>query len=92
MGVRISIGKNRFIVSDEFQYWMVQECKSQKTGETYDKRISGFHVSLDNLINSYDDRHLKTSDIETLADFGKEIKKLQRENAKWWKAIKEGAT
>lgn len=90
MGVRISIGKNRYIKSDEFQYWMVQEVTNKKTGETYDKRISGYHTELDNLIDSYDGKQLRSSDIETLTDFGKKIKQLQAENKKWWKAIKEG--
>lgn len=85
MGMRISIGANRYLVSDENQYWIVHERKNNKTGEPHDVRLSGYHTKLDNLLDSYIDRHIRTSDIDSLKALDGEIKKLKRNIRKWIK-------
>lgn len=84
MGIRISIGKNRYLVSDEYQYWIVQEKTSAK-GEPYNIRLSGYCQDLGILLDSYIDRQIRQSDIDSLKALDNKINALKREIRKWIK-------
>lgn len=82
--MRISIGTNRFLVSDEHQYWIVQERKG-KDGKPYDVRLSGYYTTISGVLESYTDRHIRRSDIDSLKALDRKIEKLKREIRKWVK-------
>ena len=82
--MRISIGKNRYLVSDENQYWIVQERKN-KDGKPYDVRLSGYYTTISGVLDSYTDRHIRRSDIDSLKALDKKISQLKREIHKWIK-------
>ena len=89
-GLRVDLGKKKFLVSDGLSYWIVREQKPKKSdGDPYDVRLSGYHLDLESLFDSYFDRTIMDSGAEDIEELGKAIKKVRAEIRKWIKEIKE---
>ena len=88
----IPLGKNKFLRSNGLCYWIAQGRKSKgKDGEvkTSYTRVSGYHADFNHLIDSYIDHALLSAEIESLTEFGEEIRKLKREVKGWIKKMEE---
>lgn len=86
---RIPLGRNKFLISDGMACWIVREVKT-KTGKAYDRRLSGYHGSISNLIQSYFDREVLSGDVKTLQELGEHIDKTRKEIRGWLKKMEMG--
>ena len=86
----IPLGKNKTLRSNNYCWWIARERHyKDKSGEqkvSYD-RLSGYHVDVCGLLDSYIDREIKIAEIESLTELVDEVKKLRREIRKW---VREG--
>lgn len=97
--MHIHLTDNKYLNSDEFQYWITSESVRKKDGkEIIVKRmLTGYHgtnkgesLALENVFNDYFERAVRSSDLDgEIADFVGLIKKTRRDIHKWSKLLGE---
>ena len=90
--MRIHLSNNDYLLSDEFQFWIVKETQyTDKHGEkrTRQTRLTGYHSDLEHLLIDYFDRTVRRSPIEgEISELAKVIKKTRNEIRKWQKELR----
>ena len=95
MATKIHLGKDKYLISDSFCWYIGQQIvrhgtdkeTGEKTESEYMKRLSGFHTNLPDLMESYFDKTLLTSDVDNLKDMGKLIHKTKKDIREWYKQL-----
>lgn len=85
--MRIPLGNGYAIRSDALNFWITKERAAQKTGKTYEETVSGYYRNIPDLIENYIDRHIGTSEAESLKELAADIRKLKRTVSRWKKCV-----
>ena len=98
--MHIHLTGNKYLNSDEYQYWITQETTRKKEDGTVipvRKLLTGYHgtnkgdrVAIENLLNDYFERNIRSTNLDgELDDLISQIKKTRREIHKWVEIIAE---
>ncbi len=87
--LHIHLSGNKYIVSDNYSYWIVSESKrKKKDGEMgiVQTQLTGYHGDLADLMQSYYEHTLKGAKLDgEIEDLVALIKKTKREVSSWSK-------
>lgn len=93
--MHIELKKGIYLLSDENQFWIQKEWvshKKDKEGKEAEvlntKRLSGYHTSLEAMLDSYFEREMRKSDAETVEQLVKEMNKTRKDIRKWLKELR----
>ena len=97
--MHIHLTGNKYLNSDEYQYWITSDSTRVKDGKAIPvrKMLTGYHgtnkgdaLAIENLLNDYMERTVRGSDLDgELSDMIELIKKTRREIHKWSQIIAE---
>ena len=97
--MRIHLTDNKYLNSDEFQYWITSESIRKKDGKeiTVKRMLTGYHgtnkgesLALENVFNDYFERAVRSNALDgEIADLVELIKKTRRDIHKWSKLLGE---
>lgn len=82
--MKIQLDDQHFLNSDSCCYWITSEYKNKK-GTVVERRVSGYHATFEQVVESYIDKKIRSSEAEKISDLKKEIQKLKK-TVKGWKS------
>lgn len=89
--MKIKLDEKHYLNSDKFCYWITCDCKyeeGENKGKTYERRVSGYTVTIEQAVDSYINSHVRSLEVEKITKLAEEIKKLKR-TVKSWKVVLE---
>lgn len=87
--MRIKLDKKHWLNSDQYSCWITCEVES-KNKKSYEKQVSGYYWTVDQAINSYIDRKIMSSEVETLEELMAEVEALKNTVMGWKVALERG--
>ncbi len=84
--MKIPLKNGYVLLSDTYNFWIVKERASEKTGKKYEQPVSGYYNNLNDLFVGFIDRKIGGSDAESIKELTAEINKLKR-TVKGWKKL-----
>lgn len=87
--MHIELKKGVFLCSDVNCYWIQQEWMVKKNDKesVRTKLLSGYTVDLEHVMESYFDKEIRSSEVETFEELAKLIKKTRGEIRKWYRQL-----
>lgn len=90
--MRIYLGNNFYLNSDQFCVWITQEIKAQKskTGKesVYERTYNGYHADLPHCMESFLRKAVNSSEAETVIELCEEIKRIDMVVKEFCKKLK----
>lgn len=81
--MKINLDKSHILNADGLCYWITTIYKSDKTGKDCERRVSGYHITPLDAINSFIDKKVMSSEATTVTELFKEVEELKKQVKKW---------
>lgn len=75
--MKVKLDKRHTLLSDPYCCWIEQTRTAEKTGKEYQVRVSGYCATVEQALESYIDRRLLGSDLESAAELRSAIGDLK---------------
>jgi hypothetical protein len=86
--IKIKLDDKYILNSDPYCYWISIKV-TPESGKEYDRVVSGYYTHIDDVIKSYIDKKVRSSEAESLKELVKEVNTLKKQ-IKSWKNVIEG--
>lgn len=77
MKIKIRVGT--YLNSDTQCYWISKERENKKTGETEERRFTGYFGRIDQLLDDYFEQHIRDSKSSSLTALRKDVAAIKQE-------------
>lgn len=86
--MKIKLDDKHYLNSEEGCYWITVIVQAEKSGKTYERRVSGYVATFSEAVNSFIEKRIKTAEIGDFTQLVKAIEDLKVE-VRGWKCVVE---
>lgn len=84
--MKIKLDDKHYLVSDQYSFWITRIVEP-KDKKPYEKLVSGYHRSIEHLLDSFIDRQIRSSEAESIKALTKDVAALKKLVKSWKPAI-----
>lgn len=77
--MKIKVKEGTYLNSDSQCYWISKERENKKTGETEERRFTGYFGRIDQLLDDYFEQHIRDSKSSSLTALRKEVAAVKKD-------------
>ena len=88
--MKIKLDDKHFLNSDEGCYWITVTVEAEKTGKTYERRVSGYTPTFSGAVDTFIEKRIKTAEIGDFTELVKTIEDLKAEVRGWECVVTRG--
>lgn len=86
--MRVRLDDKHFLNSDQYCYWITTVVTPER-GKPYERRVSGYTTTFRQVMGSYIEKALRTSETESYASLVAEVEDLKATVEMWLDAVGE---